>query len=143
MDDSGAPSQGQKLREQPGRSRKRPAVSAASSNAVHREWLHPRKIPGRRSNRASIVPGFHGQFCEALARRDVAGPRIDGRAGPGFSRACCALVNANPSEASAPTRPARGAKGPRCVARFVRLRRPPADRSIKWEKEGVPAGALP
>jgi len=87
-------------------------------------------------------PGFHQQTCEVLARRDVAGPRIAARAGPGFSRACYELVNASPSQASAPTQPVPGAKVPNCVARVVRPRRPPADRWIKSEKEGAPAGAF-
>jgi hypothetical protein len=142
MGDSGVPSRGQKSRVRPDHSRRPPWESAATSNVVHREWHRPRRIPGRRSNRASVVPGFHRQSCQALVRRDVAGPRTAWRAGPGFSRACYELVNASPSEASAPIPPAPGAKGPNCAARVVRLRRPPADRLLKSEKEGVPAGTL-
>ena len=143
MGDSGEPSRGQKPRGRPCRSRKQPSVSAATSNVVRREWHHPSKIPGRCNNRASVVLGFHRPSGEALVPRDVAGPRIAARAGPGFSRACYELVNASPSQASAPTQPVPGAKVPNCVARVVRPRRPPADRWIKSEKEGAPAGGLP
>jgi len=141
--DSGVPSQGRQQRGRLCHSRKLGRESAATSSAAEREWLRPRRIPGRCSNRALVSPDFHRQFCEVLVKRDVADPRIGWRAGPGFGRACCEQVNANPSPAWAPTPPARGAQGPDYAARVVRLRKPPADKLIKWEKEGVPAGALP
>jgi len=85
---------------------------------------------------------FNGNSAKLLRDEDVAGPRTDGHAGLGFSRACYELVNASPSGVSAPTPPAPGAKRPNCPARVVRPRRPPADRFAQVGKEEVPAGAF-
>jgi hypothetical protein len=91
-------------------------------------------------SRSSPVPSETSPWRSYLfpARRRAWDPKIAARADRKSARAYSRWASASPWPGSAPTRPARGVFGADIVRSVVRLRRPPADRSVKWEKAAAP-----
>jgi len=127
---------------QPAHSRKPLWASASRSSLASRGLHHPRSIPFPRNNRVRAALASLVLFDQVLAQSNDWDPRTALLACRRFLQVRYDRGNANPWRGSAPTPPARGAWGPnRCLV-ISRLRRPPADRSLKLEKAGVQVGAL-
>jgi hypothetical protein len=123
-------------------SRKPQWASASTSSLASRGLHHPRSIPFPRNNRVRAGLASLALFEQVLAQLNVWGPRTALHACQRFLQVRYDRGNANPWRGSAPTLPVCGASGPNWCSVVFRLRRPPADRSLKLEKGGVQVEAL-
>jgi len=127
---------------QRGHSRKPLWASASTSSLTNRGLHHPRSIPFPRNNRVRAALASLVLFDQVLAQSNGWDPRTALLACRRFLQARYDRGNANPWRGLVPTPPAHGGLGPNWCSVVFRLRKPPADRSLKLEKAGVQREAL-
>jgi hypothetical protein len=121
----------------PAHSKTRGLVDRAISMSARTELLHPNGSLCSHSTRA-LLEVFPLRSCSVVERPSDSGPRIAAPAHRQSAPACSHSAPASPYPGSAPTRPECGVFAPGIERSIVRLRRPPADMSVKWGKEAAP-----
>jgi hypothetical protein len=121
----------------PAHSKTQGLVGRAISMSARTELPHPSGSLYSHNTRA-LLGRFPLRSSSVVERPGDSGPRIVAPAHRQSAPACSHSAHASPWPGSAPTRPECGVFGPGIERSIVRLRRPPADMSVKWEKEAAP-----
>jgi hypothetical protein len=121
----------------PAHSKRSASVDRAISMPAHRELPRPSDSPCSHSRR--VLPEvFLSRSCSIVERPDDSGPRIVAPARRQSAPACSRSARASPSQGSAPKQRGHEVFAVGSVRATVQLRRPPADMSVKSEKEEAP-----
>lgn len=133
------PFPGQESLGRPDRAKTKALKHPSISSAAHRGSLDPSKTPRRNSAPAEKNPS--SPFASRPSTLRAPDPRIAGHEHPTFWLVCSRSVLASPSRESAPKQPTLAVSIPGAEQEVDRLRRPPADKMVMWEKAVKPGVA--